>query len=265
MTMLPNTTKGLILDMDGVLWTDSTPIGNLPGIFARIKDSGMGVVMATNNSTKTVDQYVERLAGFGVSVEPWQIVTSALAVVEIMKRQLPSGAPVFVIGEQGLQENLRLAGFELLSPKHAEKAEALVMGLDRSINFEKMVEATLLVRTGKPFYATNPDITFPTPRGIIPGAGAWISVVVTATDIQPVYAGKPFPFILELALNRLNTPKENTFVIGDRLDTDIAGGQALGCPTAMVLTGISTFSQAEKWVPKVDLIADNLSHLVGAS
>ena len=221
--------------------------------------------MATNNSTKTVDQYVEKLADFRVIVEPWQIITSALAVVNIMKQQLPYGTPVFAIGEQGLLDTLQAAGFELMTAKQAEKAEALVMGLDRGINFEKMVEATLLLRAGKPFFATNPDKTFPTPRGFIPGAGAWVSVVVTATDIQPTYAGKPFPYILELALSRLDTSREFTFIVGDRLDTDIAGGQALGCPTALVLTGVNTFAQAQNWIPKVDIIAESLSVLVGAS
>ena len=265
MTLLPSTAQGLILDMDGVLWTDSAPIGNLPGIFSRIKELGLTVAMATNNSTRTVDQYVERLHAFGVSVEPWQVVTSSLAVADMMKRQLPAGAPIFAIGEQGLRDVLKAASFELLSVEQADRAEAVVFGVDREINFDKMREATLLVRAGKPFFATNPDRTFPTPRGQIPGAGAWISVIVTATDIQPIYAGKPYPYILELALKRINTPRETTFVVGDRLETDIAGGQSLGFPTVLVLSGISTLTQAQNWTPRVNIIAENLADLVGAN
>src|SRR3972149_428740 len=102
MTLLPSSAKGLILDMDGVLWTDSAPIGDLPHTFARIKELNLAVAMATNNSTRSVDQYVERLRGFGVTVEPWQVVTSSLAVANMMSHQLPAGAPVFAIGEQGL-------------------------------------------------------------------------------------------------------------------------------------------------------------------
>ncbi len=264
MTMIPTTIHSLILDMDGVLWADLEPIGNLPRIFSRIKELGLGVAMATNNSTRTIDQYVERLRGFGVSVEPWQIVTSCLAVADMMTRQLPAGAPVFAIGEQGLQDSLKAANFEVLTVDQAENAEAVVIGLDRKINFEKMSKATLLVRAGKPFFATNPDRTFPTPRGQIPGAGAWISVIVTATDVQPIYAGKPFPYILELALNRLGTSREATLVVGDRLETDIAGGQALGCPTALVLSGVSTLAQGQAWTPRPDFIADNLAALLGA-
>jgi len=140
----------------------------------------------------------------------------------------------------------------------------VVIGLDRLVNFDKMREATLLVRAGKPFFATNPDKTFPTPRGQIPGAGAWVSVITTATDVQPMYAGKPYPYILELALNRIGTSKEATYVVGDRLETDIAGGQSLGCPTALVLSGVSTAAQAEAWMPEVDIIADSLATLVDA-
>jgi 4-nitrophenyl phosphatase len=251
--------------MDGVLWTDSAPIGNLARVFSRIQELNLAVAMATNNSTRTVEQYVDRLYSFGVRVEPWQIVTSSLAVVELMKEQLPRGAAVFAIGESGLINVIKDSDFELLSIEDASKAEAVVIGIDREINFEKMREATLLVRAGKPFFATNPDKTFPTPRGQIPGAGAWISVIVTATDTQPIYAGKPFPFILDLALKRLGASKESTFIVGDRLETDIAGGQALGCPTALVLSGVSTQAQAKVWRPSVDIITDSLSILLGVA
>jgi 4-nitrophenyl phosphatase len=128
------------------------------------------------------------------------------------------------------------------------------MGIDRGINFQKMMEATLLVRAGRPFYTTNTDRTFPTPRGEIPGSGAWLSVVTTATDIQPIVAGKPFPYLMELSLEHLGT-KEETLVVGDRLETDIAAGQAVGCLTALVLSGVSTKDQAEQWSPKMDVIA----------
>jgi 4-nitrophenyl phosphatase len=263
MTLLPSTVKGLILDMDGVLWTDTAPIGNLPRTFARIRELGLAVTLATNNSTRTIDQYVEKLRGFGVSVEPWQVVTSSLAVANMMSRQLPAGTPVFAIGEDGLIEALKAAEFEVLSVENAEKAEAVVVGIDKQVNFDKMREATLLVRAGKPFFATNPDKTFPTPRGQIPGAGAWISVIVTATDVQPMIAGKPFPYLLELALERMGTAKDSTYVVGDRLETDIAGGQALDCPTSLVLSGIATLAEAQAWMPKIDIIAKDLGTLVG--
>lgn len=260
--MLPSSIKSLILDMDGVLWRGDTPIGNLPRIFRQIRTRGLKFAFATNNGSRTPEQYVERLAGFGVQVEPWQVVTSALGVAHLLIREFPSGGPVFAIGGVGVMNALSEKGFELLGVEEAEKAQAVVMGVDLQINFEKMREATLLVRRGVPFYATNPDKTFPTPRGEIPGAGAWVSVIVTATGVEPIYAGKPAPYLLELARERLGTGKEETLVVGDRLETDIAGGQAAGMPVALVLSGVSMREQGEAWRPKVEMVAQDLGELV---
>jgi HAD superfamily hydrolase (TIGR01450 family) len=213
--MIPSHIKSLILDMDGVLWRADAPIGDLPGIFNRIKAKGLKVAFATNNGTRTPEMYMERLAGFGVKVEPWQVVTSALAVAELLDEAFPSSitlkdgrkarSKVFAIGETGVMNALRGKGFEPLPVEDAEQAQVVVVGIDRQINFSKMMEATLLVQRGIPFYATNPDKTFPTPRGEIPGAGAWISVITTATGVEPIFVGKPKPYILQLARERLGT------------------------------------------------------------
>lgn len=136
------------------------------------------------------------------------------------------------------------------------------MGIDRKINFQKIAEAALLVRAGVPFYTTNTDRTFPTPRGEIPGSGAWLSVVTTATGVDPIVAGKPFPYLMELSLETLGTKQEETLVVGDRLETDIAAGQSVGCPTALVLSGVSTKQEATAWMPAPDIIAGSLSELV---
>ena len=285
--MIPPEIQSIILDMDGVLWKDSNPIGDLPAIFARIRRRGLKVVFATNNGTRTPEKYIERLAGFSVQAETWQVVTSSLVVAELLARRfsplLPptsrpltspkigrgrgaggdgEGVKVFAIGEEGLIQALRDKGFEPLPVEEAQTAQAVVMGIDRQINYSKMREAALLVRRGVPFYATNPDKTFPTPRGEIPGAGAWVSVIVTATGVEPIYAGKPAPYLLELACERLGTAKEETLVVGDRLETDIAGGQAAGYPVALVLSGVSTREEGEAWRPRIDIVAENLKKLV---
>lgn len=254
--------QSLIIDMDGVLWREDAPIGDLPKIFARIRERGLKFAFATNNGTRTPAQYVEKLSEFGVTVEPWQVITSALGVAEMLKREMPRGARIFVIGGEGVKIALREQGFDVLTVETAESAQAVVMGVDREINFAKMSEAALLVRRGVPFYATNPDKTFPTPRGEIPGAGAWISVITTATGVEPIYAGKPYPFMMEMTLERLGTKKEETLVVGDRLETDIAAGQAVGCPTALALSGVSTREQAEAWSPRPSLIVQDLEALV---
>lgn len=265
--MIPADIQALILDMDGVLWRGDAPIGDLSATFARIRQRGLKVTFATNNGTRTPQQYVERLASFGVNVEPWQVVTSAQAVAELLAQRFapnPEAIKVFAIGEQGVLEALNEKGFQVLPIERAQEAQAVVMGIDRQITFQKVVEATLLVRGGIPFYATNPDKTFPTPRGEIPGAGAWIAVIVTATGVEPIYAGKPAPYLLELARQRMNVTKEETLVVGDRLETDIAGGQAAGMRVALVLSGVSTREQAEAWRPTVDFIADDLASLVNS-
>jgi 4-nitrophenyl phosphatase len=153
-------------------------------------------------------------------------------------------------------------GFEVVSTENASSAEVFVMGIDREISFDKVSEASLLVRSGIPFYATNTDATFPTPRGEIPGSGAWISIITTATGIEPIIAGKPYPLLMELSLEKLGVKKEEALVIGDRLETDIAAGQGAGIPCALVLSGVSTKEEADVWEPKIDAIAQDLTSLV---
>ena len=260
--MLHSNIKSLIIDMDGVIWKADAPIGDLPATFGHIRQRGLKFVFATNNGTKTSEQYVARLKNFGVDVEPWQVITSSQAAAHTISQKFPPGTKVFMIGQDGVRAALEEKGYEILTVDNAPMAEAVVVGIDREINFQKMSEAALLVRSGVPFYATNPDKTFPTPRGEIPGAGAWYSVIVTATDVQPIVAGKPFPFLIELALEKLGTKKEETLVVGDRLDTDIAAGQNVGCPTALVLSGVSTKQQADVWQPPIDFVGKDLSSLI---
>ena len=260
--MIPSNIKALILDMDGVIWKGDAPIGNLPEIFARIRERGLKFVFATNNGTKTPEEYQQKLADLGVDIEPWQVVTSAMGIAFILSQKYPKGTKIFMIGEDGIRVALEEKGFEILSVENAPEAKAVVMGIDRGINFQKVAEAALLVRTGIPFYSTNTDRTFPTPRGEIPGSGAWLSVITTATGVEPIVAGKPFPYLMELALEKLGTKKEDTLVIGDRLETDIAAGQNVGCPTALVLSGVSRKEQADQWLPQPDMIINSLSVLV---
>jgi 4-nitrophenyl phosphatase len=260
--MIPSNIKALILDMDGVIWKADAPIGNLSAIFKRIHERGLKFVFATNNGTKTPEDYQKKLRELGVEVDAEQVVTSALGIAFLMAQKHPRGTKIFMIGEDGIRTALEGQGFEIVGVENASEAEAVAMGIDRGVNFQKMMEATLLVRAGRPFYTTNTDRTFPTPRGEIPGSGAWLSVVTTATGIQPIVAGKPFPYLMELSLERLGTSREKTLVVGDRLETDIAAGQAVGCPTAMVLSGVSTRVEAEAWKPSPTLIAADLAALV---
>jgi 4-nitrophenyl phosphatase len=262
--MLPSTVTTLILDMDGVLWRDATPIGNLPLIFARIRDRGLKFAFATNNSTKTINGFLEIMANFGVELEEWQIITSSLATAEIMAREYPEGGPVFVIGESGIMTALEQKKFHPTTDAHEEsRPVAVVAGFDRHCSYDKLRRAALLIRSGVPFFGTNPDKTFPSPEGLVPGAGALQAAITAATDVEPRVIGKPSPYLMHIALERLGSKPSETLVIGDRLETDITAGQAAGCHTALVLSGVSTRAQAEIWSPAPDIISDDLSTLIG--
>ena len=250
--------KALILDMDGVLWKESDAIGDLPQVFNHIQALGLDYVLATNNATKTQAKYVEKLAGFGAQIPEEKIVNSSMAVAYLLRKRFPSGGNVYIVGETGLVEALEHAGFH-----QAEKdCVAVIASMDRGISFEKLKRATLLIRSGVPFYATNPDRTYPTPEGLIPGAGSLIGSLEISTDVKPIIAGKPNPTLYEFALERLGTLPSQTLVVGDRLETDILGGQNLGCPTALVLSGIATRAEAELHQPPVDVIAESLEELL---
>jgi 4-nitrophenyl phosphatase len=257
--------QALILDMDGVLWRDDTPVGDLPSIFARISEHGLKVALATNNAAKTVHEYLEKFSGFGVTLEPWQIITSSLATADTLAKGFPNGGPVFVIGENGIQRALEERGFQPVSdPQDETRPVAVVAGIDRTITYAKLRRATLHIRAGVPFYGTNPDKTFPTPQGLVPGAGAILAAIEAATDIKPTIIGKPQPAMMVMALERLGTKPQETLVVGDRLEADIAAGQAAGCRAALVLSGVSTVQQAKAWKPAPDFIVEDLSALISS-
>lgn len=249
--------KALILDMDGVLWRDNAPIGNLPTIFKTIM-SRYQVILATNNSTNSAAMYVEKLARFGVQLEAWRIVNSSQATAAYLKERFPQGGSIYIIGEKGLHQELTTAGFQ-----HAEAdVLAVVVGMDREINYAKLTLATRFIRQEALYIGTNPDRTFPTPQGLAPGAGAILAAIEAASDVKPVLIGKPAPEMYRMALQRLNLQPEQALVVGDRLGTDIAGAQNLGCRSALVLSGVSTRQEAESWQPVPDLIVEDLTHLL---
>lgn len=253
-----STIQALVLDMDGVLWRSDQPIGDLPAVFSKIKQLGCKVVLATNNSTLSAQQYLEKLAGFGVILEAWQIINSSAATAHYLHEQYPQGGPVFVIGEEGLLDALNKQGFY-----HEERApQVVVAGMDRQLTYAKLTKGALFIRAGVPFVGTNADRTFPTPIGLVPGAGAILAALETATDIKPFVVGKPAPEMYRVALQRLGTSPSQTLVVGDRLETDIAGAQALGCYTGLVLSGVSSQEQAMAWRPAPDIIAADLFTLL---
>ncbi len=250
--------RALILDMDGVLWKENTPIGDLEKIFRRIESAGIKIMLATNNATRTPEQYQEKLASFKVHIAAHQIVNSATAVAIYLKNRFPNGGKIFVVGESGLKQAIQDQGFEI----SADNPLAVAAGLDRQITYEKLKIATLLIRSGVPFIGSNPDRTFPSPEGLIPGAGTVLAAIEASTDVKPEIVGKPFTTLYQIALDRLGTNPAETLAVGDRLDTDILGGYRAGCKTGLVLTGVSTLEELRSWSPQPDIIASDLESLV---
>lgn len=259
-TGIPANIKGIILDMDGVLWAADQPLLDMPLFFSEIQRLGIPVVFATNNGTRSVGMYVERLAGFGVPAEPWQVVNSAIATAEYLHKEFPQGGPLFVVGEVGVVEALQEKGFFLAGED--EEPLAVVAGMDRAMSYNKLAKAALHIRAGIPFIGTNPDLSFPTPYGLVPGAGATLAYLEAATGIPPIIIGKPEPHLYRYSIERLGTRPEETLAVGDRLETDILGGQRTGCPTVLVLSGVSTAAEAEAYQPKPDLVLPNLADLL---
>jgi 4-nitrophenyl phosphatase len=250
--------QALILDMDGVLWQGDQPIGDLPAIFTRIQRKGFAVCLATNNATRSVTDYVERLASFGVELEPRQIVNSAMAAAYYLKSLHAGGGPVYVVGEAGLKETLASHGFY----EAEQDVIAVVAGMDRMITYAKLGAAAKLIRGGALFLGTNPDNTYPTPEGLMPGAGSILAALQAASGSSPVIAGKPQPEMYKIALESMRVQPTEALVVGDRLETDIEGAQAIGCQTALVLSGVTTRVMAESWQPRPDFVAEDLSSLV---
>ncbi len=246
--------KGLILDMDGVIWRGPGAIGNLSEIFLRFSEHKWQITLATNNATRTVTQYVNRLKSYGVNIEPWQVINSAMAAAQYLNSQFPQGGPIFLIGEDGLSESLHDLGFY-----HSEShVLAVVASMDRHLTYDKLRTATLLIRSGALFVATNPDRTYPAPEGLVPGAGSILAALEAACYKSPIIAGKPSPAMYRIALQRMGLIPEETLVVGDRPETDIAGAQLIGCKTALVLSGVTSRDDAHSWQPSPDLIIDDL-------
>jgi 4-nitrophenyl phosphatase len=244
--------------MDGVLWRGPEAIGDLRRIFTQIEEIGWKVIFATNNATRTISQYVSLLSSFGVHADPWQVINSATAVTYYLFNKFPHGGPVYIIGEQGVIEACTESGFF-----HSESgALAVVAGMDRKLTYDKLKTATLLLRAGVPFIGTNPDLTFPTPDGLVPGTGSILAALTAASDVLPIIVGKPEPLMYQVALERLKISAEQALVVGDRPETDIVGGQQIGCHTALVLSGVTSAGQAAAWQPAPDIIANDLETVI---
>lgn len=246
--------RGLLLDLDGVVYEGQNVIPEAPGFFRRLRANGRAVQFITNNSSATPEQFADRLISMGIEAAPNEVLTSAIATGAYLRERMPGGGRAFVIGEQGLRQAVMGASFELVD----QRPDVVVVGLDRSFDYHKLTLAIRGVKGGALFIGSNPDTTLPAEDGLIPGAGSFQAAIRAATGVEPVIIGKPQPTMMTMALARLGLRPEEAVAIGDRLDTDIVGGHRAGLPTILVLTGISTQDDADRAEIKPNLIAKNL-------
>jgi len=257
-TSILHSIRHLIIDMDGVLWRGDEPLPALQDFFAFLRQHNIDFILATNNSSKTPEQYVVKLDRFGVEVGPEQVLTSALASVAYLTDIAASGSRVYAIGGDGLRRALEEQNFTLTD----EVADYVVVGWDRDLTWDKLATAALLIHEGAAFIGTNPDVNYPTEQGPVPGNGAQLAALEVTTGVEPVIAGKPERQMYEEALRRLDAPPETTAMIGDRLDTDIVGAAQAGLSTILVLSGIANESDLDGSAVRPDLVCADIGELV---
>jgi len=250
--------RHLLIDMDGVLWRGDAPLPGLQAFFAFLHEQNIDYTLATNNASRTPDQYADKLAGFDVQVPEVSILTSSLVVAAYLRDVAPAGAPVYAIGEEGLVQALEDQGFVVTD----DDAQYVVVGWDRGLTYQKLTTAAILIHRGAAFVGTNPDVTYPTEEGPAPGNGAILAAIEAATGVEPIVTGKPEPRMYEEALHRMGAAPETTAMIGDRIDTDIAGASRAGLRTILTLSGITTRDDLKTLDIKPDLVSDHLADLL---
>ncbi|MFH1821874.1 MAG: HAD-IIA family hydrolase [Methanobacteriota archaeon] len=228
--------SAVILDMDGVLYRGSEPIKGAAKAVAFLRNSGKKVIFLTNNSESSRSSYVKKLASMGIPASEGEVVTSGQVTADYIKARDPN-ARVFAIGGEGLMQELKREGLHLV--KH-EKATHVVVGIDRSVTYEKLKGGFRALLSGAEFIATNPDNVYPTEKGLSPGAGAIIGALERSSARKPnAVMGKPSPYIIQFVLRILGTRPSETAIIGDQIDTDIKAGSRTGLMTVLVLSGVS--------------------------
>jgi 4-nitrophenyl phosphatase len=235
----------------------------MPGLnsfFDTLRQRAIPFVLATNNSTSSIEQYVDKLARFGLQVPPERIVTSAYAAADYLLDQAERGTPVYMVGEEGLRAALKSRGFRLT----ADGARFVVAGLDRGLTYEKLAIAMQLIENGARFIGTNSDRTLPTPEGLRPGAGTVLAAIATASGVEPFIVGKPQPLMIQRALHVLDTLPDRTAMVGDRLETDILAGRKAGIKTILVLSGVTRRGDLAESDVQPDWVLDDIRALADA-
>jgi len=252
-----STIETYLMDMDGVLVHEDRLIPGADQFVRRLDTTGHRYLILTNNSIYTPRDLAARLATSGLAVGEDAIWTSALATARFLDQQRPDGT-AYVIGEAGLTTALHEVGYTLSE----RDPDYVVLGETRAYSLEAITRAIRLITAGARFIATNPDPTGPSPAGPQPATGAVAALIQKATGVAPYFVGKPNPLMMREALRAIEAHSESTVMIGDRMDTDIVAGIEAGLQTVLVLSGITTRTQAERFPYLPSRIVDSVADLV---
>lgn len=226
--------KAYCLDMDGTVYRGNTPIQEAVDFIHHLQNNGIEPFFVTNNSSMTQKQLQEKIAKMDIHTDLEHIITSSIAAANFIDDHY-KGKSVFMIGESGLQDALDAKQIV----RTEDIGDVVVMGIDRSINYDKLATACLSIRAGAAFISTNSDHAFPNEKGLVPGNGAFTKLVEYSTGIEPIFMGKPKPFMLELIQQKFGYRKEEMVMIGDNYQTDILTGIHMGIHTAHVNSGVN--------------------------
>jgi len=232
--------RGYLLDLDGTIYRGSEVIPGAVSFIRFLRDQRIPFLYVTNNSSAPPEVVADRLTAMGLPTSADEVFTSSMATARYLAEREPAGTPVYVIGEAGLRVELERRGFVLAE----NDPRCVVVGIDRSFTYEKLVIATRAVRAGAALIATNRDAALPSERGLLPGSGSLVAAVSVAAGAEPIVIGKPEPILVEYARERLGVPAEDTLIVGDNLHTDIEAGANSGMDSLLVLTGYSTEEEA---------------------
>ncbi len=235
-TSLADSYDTVLFDLDGVIYRGPRALPNVSEVIAEIEARGIRCLYVTNNASRTAETVAGHLRDLGIPCTEEQVVTSPQAAAEILMGICPQGAHVFVVGGEGVQHALRGAGF-IPTRNPGDRPVAVVQGFAPDVGWRDLAAASYLIESGCKWVATNLDLTFPTEFGVAPGNGSLVAAVANATGRQPDHvAGKPEPALLVTAMNRVGASR--ALMVGDRLDTDIAGAERAGIDSLYVATGV---------------------------
>jgi NagD protein len=249
--------KSWLMDMDGVLVHEEALIPGADRFLELLRERALPFLVLTNNSLFTRRDLSARLRRSGIEVPEHAIWTSALATARFLGDQRPGGS-AFVIGETGLTTALHAAGYTLTE----NDPDYVVVGETRTYSFSRITQAVRHVLAGARFIATNPDPSGPSTEGPLPATGSLAALISSATGVSPYYVGKPNPLMMRTALNTIQAHSETTAMVGDSMRTDIVAGLEAGLETVLVLSGVTSLNEVDRFPHRPSRIVDSIANLI---